>query len=141
MMQSSEQRHHGNLPDALNAWGTGVFCSKARWVSAAHTPAALATQPSGANVPDLLASVIQIEFPVMTAVDTALTRARNVLQALKGDTAFRQANRQALGYIAVSGEDDLPLRPVNVPGAPLSIHNERPGDLAQAILDFVQGTG
>ena len=81
----------------------------------ANTPTAAQLTPLVAAHPDARGlSVADIQW----AVNTALTRARNVLQALKGDTAFRQANRQALGYVAVSGEDDLPLRPVNVPGAP-----------------------
>jgi pimeloyl-ACP methyl ester carboxylesterase len=91
-------------------------------VTGRHALAAyLANTPTAAQLTPLVSahpaargsSVADIQW----AVNTALTRARNVLQALKGDLAFRQANRPALGYIAVSGEDDLPIRPVNVPGA------------------------
>ncbi len=52
------------------------------------------------------------------AVSTVLDRAYQVLLALRGTVAERAQNRPPLGWIAVSGEDDAPHRPVNVPGPP-----------------------
>ncbi|HYL10174.1 MAG TPA: alpha/beta hydrolase [Candidatus Acidoferrales bacterium] len=47
------------------------------------------------------------------SLTTALNRAYQVAKALRGPHASPE--RQALGWIAVSGEDDQPYRPVNVP--------------------------
>jgi hypothetical protein len=47
------------------------------------------------------------------AIRTALDRAYAVANALRKDHA--SADRRSLGWIAVSGEDDQPYRPVNVP--------------------------
>jgi hypothetical protein len=53
------------------------------------------------------------------AVSKALSRAYEVAWALRDtDPRVRQRRRQALGWIAVSGEDDPPHRPVNTPSAP-----------------------
>lgn len=54
---------------------------------------------------------------VADAVGMALDRAYAVAWALRGPAAQRPALRAALGWLAVSGEDDKPHRPVNV-GAP-----------------------
>jgi hypothetical protein len=58
------------------------------------------------------------EAALATAVRTTLDRAYRVAWALRGPTAHRLAARPALGWIAVSGEDDSPHRPVNIPSAP-----------------------
>jgi pimeloyl-ACP methyl ester carboxylesterase len=47
------------------------------------------------------------------AITAALDRAYHVANALRG--SHSSPERQALGWIAVSGEDDQPYRPVNVP--------------------------
>ena len=52
---------------------------------------------------------------VAAALKPALDRAFEVAWALRGPPAWRQSSRDALGWIAVSGEDDKPHRPVNVP--------------------------
>ena len=52
------------------------------------------------------------------AMARALDRTYAVAWSLRGPVAHRVAQRPALGWIAVSGEDDKPHRPVNVP-APL----------------------
>ena len=49
-----------------------------------------------------------------TAKARALERAYRVAWALRGPPSVRLALRPALGYVAVSSEDDLPHRPVNV---------------------------
>ena len=53
-----------------------------------------------------------------SAVNAALDRAFTTAWALRGPLAERTAARAALGWIAVSGEDDMPHRPTNVPGTP-----------------------
>jgi hypothetical protein len=49
------------------------------------------------------------------AVEAALDRAYQVAWALRGPASHATAARPALGWIAVSGEDDAPHRPVNLP--------------------------
>ncbi len=50
-----------------------------------------------------------------SSLTSALNRAYAVANALRG--VHDSAERKALGWIAVSGEDDQPYRPVNVPSA------------------------
>jgi pimeloyl-ACP methyl ester carboxylesterase len=52
------------------------------------------------------------------ATNLALDRAYDVAWALRGPPAQQGALRAKLGWIAVSGEDDKPHRPVNVPPPP-----------------------
>ncbi|MFK7991743.1 MAG: hypothetical protein AB8I08_37345, partial [Sandaracinaceae bacterium] len=47
-------------------------------------------------------------------VSAALERAYAVAWALRGPSSHRRSARPALGWIAVSGEDDPPARPVNI---------------------------
>jgi hypothetical protein len=49
------------------------------------------------------------------AIDTALDRAFATAWALRGPVAVRGPARRALGWLAVSAEDDMPHRPTNVP--------------------------
>lgn len=55
---------------------------------------------------------------ITTAVDKALDRAYAVAWALRGPASRRPKLRAELGWIAVSGEDDTPHRPVNLPAPP-----------------------
>jgi pimeloyl-ACP methyl ester carboxylesterase len=55
---------------------------------------------------------------VAAAVRATLDRAYAVAWALRGPVAQRATARPPLGWIAVSGEDDTPHRPVNVPSPP-----------------------
>jgi pimeloyl-ACP methyl ester carboxylesterase len=55
-----------------------------------------------------------------TGLDRALHRAYRVAWALHGPPSHRASARRELGWIAVSPEDDLPPRPVNVPSTPFS---------------------
>ena len=59
---------------------------------------------------------------VRAAIDRALDRAYDVAWAIRGPTAHRSASRPNLGWLAVSGIDDPPHRPVNVPSAPVPQH-------------------
>jgi pimeloyl-ACP methyl ester carboxylesterase len=52
---------------------------------------------------------------VTTAAASALNRAYTVAAALRGGVSLRASTRPGLGWVAVSGEDDAPHRPVNVP--------------------------
>src|SRR5262249_17453194 len=68
---------------------------------------------------------------VRRATTTVLDRAYRVAWFLRGATA-----RGDLGWIAVSGEDDLPHRPVNVPRTPYPQHDLTvmvPGDLGHVL--------
>lgn len=49
---------------------------------------------------------------------TVLERAYRTAWALRGPPQLRQALRPGLGYVAVSSEEDLPHRPVNIPSSP-----------------------
>ena len=52
------------------------------------------------------------------AVSSVVQRAYHVAWALRGPVALRENLRPALGWLALSGEDDRPHRPVNVASAP-----------------------
>jgi pimeloyl-ACP methyl ester carboxylesterase len=60
---------------------------------------------------------------INSAVSAALDRAYAVAWALRGPAAQRDAARVPLGWIAVSGEDDKPHRPVNVPPPSLKLED------------------
>jgi pimeloyl-ACP methyl ester carboxylesterase len=66
----------------------------------------------------LTPSVQASEADLAAALAPALDRAFAVAWALRGPVSQRAALRAGLGWIAVSGEDDTPHRPVNVPTAP-----------------------
>jgi pimeloyl-ACP methyl ester carboxylesterase len=55
---------------------------------------------------------------IASAMSKALDRAFAVAWALRGPVAQRPALRGRLGWIAVSAEDDMPHRPVNMPAPP-----------------------
>jgi len=59
-----------------------------------------------------------VQDDVSAAIQQALRRSYQVAWALRGPTPYRNAHRAELGWIAVSGQDDPPHRPVNVPSAP-----------------------
>lgn len=82
--------------------------------------------PNEAGLAGPLAERLRATFPahvplageVSAALQQALRRSYQVAWALRGPTPYRIAERDRLGWIAVSGEDDPPHRPVNVPSAP-----------------------
>jgi Alpha/beta hydrolase family/Protein of unknown function (DUF3892) len=77
-----------------------------------YTPAELLAKVGGLLAPRVSASPTQSDRAVNTALDRAFTTA----WVLRGPVAERtEAARTALGWIAVSGEDDMPHRPTNVP--------------------------
>lgn len=79
-----------------------------------YTAAQLLTKVGGLLAPLVTATPAESD----TAVNTALDRAFTTAWALRGPVAERTAARAGLGWVAVSGEDDMPHRPVNVPGPP-----------------------
>lgn len=58
------------------------------------------------------------EVELNAAVAKVVDRAYAVAWALRGPVAERAARRAAFRWLAVSGEDDVPHRPVNMPGPP-----------------------
>ena len=62
---------------------------------------------------------------IVTAVGLALDRAYAVAWALRGPAPHREVARSALGWIAVSAEDDTPHRPVNVAAPSMTVQNGR----------------
>jgi pimeloyl-ACP methyl ester carboxylesterase len=93
-------------------------------VSEAGSHIDLGTPPYTAT--ELVAKVGELLAPLVSAsptqsdnaVNAALDRAFATAWALRGPVAERAAARAALGWIAVSGEDDMPHRPTNVPAPP-----------------------
>jgi pimeloyl-ACP methyl ester carboxylesterase len=72
-----------------------------------------------ANIGGLLAPLVSgTAAQLASAVKAALDRAFTTGWAVRGPLADRAATRADLGWIAVSGEDDVPHRPVNVPAPP-----------------------
>jgi pimeloyl-ACP methyl ester carboxylesterase len=70
-----------------------------------------------AKIGELLAPLVSAtEAQSTQAVNKALDRAFWTAWAIRGPLAERTATRADLGWIAVSGEDDMPHRPTNVPG-------------------------
>ena len=79
-----------------------------------YTATELVAKVGGLLAPLVSASPTQSDSAVNAALDRAFTTA----WALRGPVAERTATRPALGWIAVSGEDDMPHRPTNVPAPP-----------------------
>jgi pimeloyl-ACP methyl ester carboxylesterase len=87
--------------------------------------------PDEAGLAGPLTERLRATFPAHTplagevsaALRQALGRSYQVAWALRGPTPYRIAGRDRLGWIAVSGEDDPPHRPVNVPSAPYPQYN------------------
>jgi hypothetical protein len=91
-------RDYGNAFADLAVTGRTAF---AAFVKQRPTDATLRAHPACAGA-------------AVAAVDQALDRAYQGAAALRLPHSSRE--RQALGWMAVSGEDDQPYRPVNVPG-------------------------
>lgn len=79
---------------------------------------------------------------IQMAMDRALDRAYAVAWALRGSVAHQQALRPALGWVAVSAEDDMPHRPVNMPAPPfeqyeVSVRTPTPGGALSLTTRFL----
>jgi len=61
---------------------------------------------------------LEVPEEAVKAVKMALDRAYDVAWSLRGPVTQRAAARQPLGWIATSGEDDTPHRPVNIAPPP-----------------------
>lgn len=81
--------------------------------------------PDEADLSALVKSKLSAAYPAHHVVDADLSnaikrtldRAYKVAWALRGPVGHRRAERDALGWIAVTAEDDPPDRPVNVGSA------------------------
>ena len=70
------------------------------------------------KLPSLIGTTVVTDAMRAAAADSALDRAYRVLHVIRaGGWPSACPERDALGYIAVSGEDDQPHRPVDVPTA------------------------
>ena len=84
-----------------------------------------ALRPVEADLRALVKSKLAAVYPTHQVVDADLSdaiketleRAYKVAWALRGPVSHRSAERDALGWIAVTAEDDPPHRPVNVGSA------------------------
>ena len=81
-----------------------------------YTASELVAKVGGLLAPLLSASASPTQSD--SAVNAALDRAFTTAWAIRGPVAERTATRPALGWVAVSGEDDMPHRPTNVPAPP-----------------------
>jgi hypothetical protein len=82
-----------------------------------HTPEQIIKQLTSAKLAQM-PSIVATPNDVATAVHRALTRAYTVAWAIRGPADRRAAIRAQLGWLAVSGEDDSPHRPVNIAAPP-----------------------
>jgi pimeloyl-ACP methyl ester carboxylesterase len=94
----------------LAVTGRRAFASFAAW----HPQDADLTQEVIASNPTVHFDPTALEKTVKTVLDFAYT----ALWAIRANDPNWRAARANLGWIATSGEDDLPHRPVNVPSAP-----------------------
>jgi pimeloyl-ACP methyl ester carboxylesterase len=78
------------------------------------TPAQLLTRIGALLAPLVTATPAEST----AAINTALDRAFGAAWAIRGPVSEQSATRASLGWLAVSGEDDMPHRPVNVPAPP-----------------------
>ena len=84
-----------------------------------------ALAPVEADLTALVTSKLAASYPthqvvaadLSAAITLSLKRAYEVAWALRGPVGHRSAQRKALGWIAVTAEDDPPHRPVNVGSA------------------------
>ena len=98
----------------LNALDDFAVASDAHHLDLQHPPlteAVLGTMIGGL----LAAKITATPAESAAAIAPALDRAYRVAWALRGPVLERTATRASLGWIAVSGEDDMPHRPTNVP--------------------------
>ncbi len=128
-----EQYRLGNALADLAVTGRRTYCLLA---TPARTPAdASRLVGSGAHVDlqtapytesELLDKIDALLVPLVSATPTqrligtlaALDRAFATAWAIRGPVTVQNAKRPALGWIAVSGEDDMPHRPTNLPAPP-----------------------
>lgn len=128
-----EDEELGNALADLAVTGRRAYCllatppltpSDEDKVAAAGDYIDLGTTPYTASelenkIRDLLAPLASAtQAQAAQAVNKSLDRAFRTAWAIRGPLTERTATRADLGWIAVSGEDDMPHRPTNVPGPP-----------------------
>lgn len=104
-----------------NAGGPQVseleLLAKAAYTTPTTAPQLLPTNV--ATIPALPSTVTAAQL--QTAATTVIQQAYTALWAIRSNNqAWRQFRAGSAGWIAVSGEDDTPHRPVNVPTAPFA---------------------
>jgi hypothetical protein len=98
---------YGAMLAQLAVTGRKAFASFAAW------------HPQDADlVQEVIAAGAASPADLQAAVRNVLDFAYGALWAIRANDAIWRAARVNLGWIATSGEDDLPHRPVNVPSAP-----------------------
>jgi pimeloyl-ACP methyl ester carboxylesterase len=129
---------HGAPPPPVRGFGNAFADLAVTGRNAFADFKAKAPQEGGAFEAAALAELTRQKSPGVTAesvrraTTAVLDRAYRVAWFLRGATA-----RGDLGWIAVSGEDDLPERPVNVPRTPYPQHDLTvtvPGDLGDVTV-------
>jgi pimeloyl-ACP methyl ester carboxylesterase len=101
----------------LNALDELAVASGVNYIDLQHPP--LSEAELQETIGGLLASLVQANpAEAASAISPALDRAYAVAWALRGPAAQRVVARAPLRWIAVSGEDDMPHRPINVPSPP-----------------------
>ncbi len=90
-------------------------------IQSGYTAASPQLLPAGftAMIPPISAAPLSIAPAALAAAEnTVLQQAYTALWAIRANDPTWRQYRQGAGWIAVSGEDDTPHRPVNVPTAP-----------------------
>ena len=106
--------HYRNGPEIGNALADLAVTGREAYAAFQRAPVGDATL-----IADTTERLVNVEHvrataeEIAIAVSAALDRAFAVAWALRGPAAQRHALREDLGWIAVSGEDDKPHRPVN----------------------------
>jgi pimeloyl-ACP methyl ester carboxylesterase len=81
------------------------------------------TEPLRQRIQGVFPAHAPVADDVSAALQQTLRRAYQVAWALRGPAPYRAAHRNELGWIAISGQDDPPHRPVNVLSAPFAQRN------------------
>jgi pimeloyl-ACP methyl ester carboxylesterase len=101
----------------LAVTGRRAFDSFRSW----HLPVGTASGPQDGDLIQLVRQTnptIQVnQAALQSAVSFVLDAAYSALWAIRANDPVWRAKRSQMGWIATSGEDDLPHRPVNIPTA------------------------
>jgi pimeloyl-ACP methyl ester carboxylesterase len=100
----------------LAVTGRRAYANFSSW----HSPAGAFSGPQDADLIQLVKNGYPTvdQIALQRAVKFVLDAAYSALWAIRSNDPAWRARRAQMGWIAVSGEDDTPHRPVNVPTAP-----------------------
>jgi pimeloyl-ACP methyl ester carboxylesterase len=118
-------RHHELTSPEPNSWVIQDALTDLAVTGRTAYASFRALAPVEADISSLVKSKLAAVYPTHQVVDSdlrdaiekTLERAYKVAWALRGPVSYRSAERDALGWIAVTAEDDPPHRPVNVGSA------------------------